>query len=339
MSSYIGWDIGGAHLKLAQLGADGTLITALQKPCPMWHGIDTFSSVASQVLQNIDATAVHGITMTGEMADCFATRAEGVACILESLQTLLAKPFQVYLLGRGLCDVQTSLRSVSLVGAANWHATAQCAAVLAPEGVLMDIGSTTTDIVPFSGGQVLAVGGNDGERLASDELIYTGIVRTPVMAVVDEIKMGHRRMPVVAEQFATMADVYRLTGELPEYIDQYPVCDGGSKTVSGSTRRLARMFGYDGDDETFWCEVAALIAGKQKQTIMQACRRIYQRCGFDKDIPIIGAGAGRFLIKQIALNGGWRYRCFSELLGMHEQAIDYASAISIAQLLYQQHKQ
>ena len=65
------------------------------------------------------------------------------------------------------------------------------------------------------------------------------------MAITDAIEFEGLRIPLMAEHFATTADVYRLTGELDERHDQHPSADGAEKTLPGSARRLARMIGRD----------------------------------------------------------------------------------------------
>ena len=68
------------------------------------------------------------------------------------------------------------------IASANWHA---CAALIAGKhtsALFVDLGSTTTDIVPIVDGKVAARGYTDAQRLAAGELIYTGLVRGFVMA-------------------------------------------------------------------------------------------------------------------------------------------------------------
>ncbi len=65
------------------------------------------------------------------------------------------------------------------VAASNWVATALVVADEVPDAILIDMGSTTTDIIPIVGGVVRAIGLTDPDRLASGELVYTGALRTP----------------------------------------------------------------------------------------------------------------------------------------------------------------
>jgi len=67
--------------------------------------------------------------------------------------------------------------------AANWLALATYAGRLAPRGpaVLLDVGSTTTDVIPLQDGTPVPRGRTDPERLESKELVYTGVRRTPLV--------------------------------------------------------------------------------------------------------------------------------------------------------------
>ena len=58
------------------------------------------------------------------------------------------------------------------------------------DALFVDIGTTTTDIIPIVGGVVVACGRTDPERLASGELLYTGAVRTPVEAIAQHVRVG-----------------------------------------------------------------------------------------------------------------------------------------------------
>jgi probable H4MPT-linked C1 transfer pathway protein len=202
------------------------------------------------------------------------------------------------------------------VASANWHASARFVATRRPQALFIDIGSTTTDIVPLRGGQVEAVGYTDDERLVSEELIYTGATRTPVMAVAESVPFGGQRQRVMAEHFATMADVYRLTGALPEDADQLPTADGRGKTAADSARRLARMLGRDlqAGNLVDWRRLAAHLAERQLQTLQAAIDRVLSRGLLPDDAPIVGAGVGRFLLRPLAERLRRPYLDFASLI-------------------------
>ncbi len=160
-----------------------------------------------------------------------------------------------------------------------------------------------------------AAGYTDYRRLIPGELVYTGIVRTAVMAVArTAFDKGHE-VGLMAEYFATMADVYRVTGELDELHDQTETADGAEKTVIASARRLSRMIGCDfsADELPRWQRFASHIRAQQLQEIQRSCEKQLSRCGLAQNSPFVGAGVGRFLVRQIALNLGYPYVDFSDL--------------------------
>lgn len=339
MTVRIGWDIGGAHLKVACFSND-VLSAVAQLPCPLWRGKGELERAwrRGEALPGIDNQGEHTVTMTGELADCFASRKAGVVEILTEVAQHLQKPFKVYAGAAGFIDARDAARYFAHIASANWHATATCLVKLLGHGVLVDIGSTTTDIVPFSPAGVMARGSNDRQRLCSQELVYTGVVRTPVMALVDRVRVGGEAWPVVAELFATAADVYRVLGQLPDNADQGPTCDGAAKTPEMSARRLARMFGCDAGDADDWTGHARALAAVQMDSIEVACRKVCAVTGVDASIPVVGAGVGRFLARGLARRVGREYVDFASLFDVAGSenvrlAGDCASAVSVALLM------
>ena len=181
-------------------------------------------------------------------------------------------------------------------------ASAALVAARQPSAFLIDIGSTTTDLIPVHAGRVQARGKDDASRLVAGELVYTGVVRTPIMALVRRVPFAGKWNPVMAEYFATMADVYRLLGRLPEGADQHPAADGGEKTVEASARRLARMLGRDVDVAMLadWQELAGWLAQVQLRRIGHTVAALWSREQLPDNAPIVSAGVGRFLIPDLA---------------------------------------
>jgi probable H4MPT-linked C1 transfer pathway protein len=186
---------------------------------------------------------------------------------------------------------------------------------------------------------VLAEGYSDYQRLISQELIYTGIVRTAVMAVAQSAQDEGKEIGLMAEYFATMADVYRITGELNEQHDQTDTADGAEKTVAASAKRLARMIGrdYTNSELSRWQHFAENIRSQQLAKIQSVCKSHIARGELPDDSPVIGAGIGRFLVKQIAENIGHPYVDFSDLFSETRNfsgydAADCAPAVAVAYL-------
>ena len=106
--------------------------------------------------------------------------------------------------------------------------------------MLLDIGSTTSDLIPLLDGVPCAKGRTDRERLRNWELIYRGVRRTPLYGVGGGF--------VCAELFATTADVFLVLGLLPEDPADTDTANGRPFTRDHSLTRLARMFGADREE-------------------------------------------------------------------------------------------
>jgi probable H4MPT-linked C1 transfer pathway protein len=313
-----GWDLGGAHVKLAVVDRGGRLQRAVQVPCELWLGLDRLESALRDAVGERAAQALHAITMTGELVDLFQDRAAGVAAITDTfVRTLGAMHVEIFT-GAGFAAGRQAAERWADVASANWLATANLVARLVPQALVIDVGSTTTDIVVVANSEVHAQGRDDHARLAREELVYTGVVRTPVMAIAQRVPFAGEWVGVMAEYFATMADVYRITSELDPAFDQHRTADGRGKSREESMRRLARMIGCDLEQAPAeeYEHLAHWLAHAQRQLVRHACDRQLARGLLDSQAPVVGLGCGRFLVARIAAELGRGYRHFAALAGV-----------------------
>jgi probable H4MPT-linked C1 transfer pathway protein len=329
-TNWVGWDIGGAHVKAALI-KDGKIIAVYQQPCPLWKGLDQLHRAVNTIMQELpEPDCLHAITMTGELVDLFESRDDGVRQIMLTMIELLPDTKILVFAGRKgfLQCSQIETRHYPFIASSNWLASALFTAKQLSHGLFVDCGSTTTDILLLNDGQVLAEGYTDYQRLLSQELIYTGVVRTAVMAVTQTGLDQGKKIGLMAEYFATMADVYRVTGELNDAHDQTDTADGAEKTVLASARRLSRMIGCDFYPNKLlrWQQFAENIRTQQIQQIQRGCEARLSLHALSQNDPLIGAGVGRFLVKQIALNLNRPYLDFSDLLPITAIGSDMASA-------------
>ena len=340
-NTYIGWDIGGAHLKMASIDHAGAVNFAQQLATPLWQGLDSLENAMVKMHKQItEGSVTHTITMTAELADIFKDRKSGVEELTGFLGNHFDKEdFLLYAGNSGLIKADEANSYATDIASANWHATASFVAQEIDEGVLIDIGSTTTDIIPFASGQLLNTAYTDHERLRENELVYTGIIRTPVMAVVNKIFCDGQWQNIAAENFSTMADIYRLTNELNELDDMLPAADGAGKTPCDSARRLARMIGLDLEDENNihpFMEMARHIADSHLEIINESLSKVLSRAESKRIKCLVGAGAGRFLVPKLALKNSLKYIDFTDLLSYPKQeeqrVLSCAAAVSVAQI-------
>jgi probable H4MPT-linked C1 transfer pathway protein len=338
MAAVFGWDLGGANLKLARV-EDRRVMAVSQIPCPLVADRSKFDHALKEGIKLCGAGGTHAVTMTGELSDVFASRAEGVAYLVALMRKVTGEATLFYSLESGLIDADTALENWPAVASANWHASATLAARSVGTGLLVDVGTTTTDLIPLKDGAPAAHGLSDGERLTEGELIYGGVVRTPVIAVAQEAPFKGRMQGVAAERFATMADVYRLTGELPEDADPYPAADQRGKSMEESAGRLARMLGRDAGEADIiaWRALAHFFARRQLDITEANARALIAREGLGADAPIIGAGCGRFLARRMAEHFSHSYSDFADMVDCapdaREMAARCAPSVAVALLV------
>jgi probable H4MPT-linked C1 transfer pathway protein len=190
-----------------------------------------------------------------------------------------------------------------MAASSNWLALASVAASIVGTGVglLIDIGSTTSDLIPLVDGAVVVSGRTDMARLGSGELVYTGVRRTAVCALSDRLPYRGRETRLTAELFATTFDVYLVRGETRENLLDLDTADSRPATIPHARARLARMVGAD--VEGFTDEDATVLANAADEALVarlieaagQACVR---RWG--KPTTVVVSGSGEFLASRVA---------------------------------------
>jgi (4-(4-[2-(gamma-L-glutamylamino)ethyl]phenoxymethyl)furan-2-yl)methanamine synthase len=335
----IGWDLGGAHLKAARLGPGKRVERVAQLPCALWRGLAELGAALDAGVARLATADLHAVTMTGEMVDLFPNRARGVRTLIEEMNARFgAGHLRIFDTGGRFRSADEAAAAPLPVASANWLAAATVVAAFEPDALFVDVGSTTTDLISIRGGRTRPRGLDDAARLVSGELLYAGVVRTPVMAMAESVPFGGVRVPLVAEWFAAAADVYRLTGQLPEAADQHPTPDGGDKSVASSARRLARMIGRDAESAELepWRELAHRLAEAQARRLHAAADRLLSSEPLPPDAPVVAAGAGRFMAIELARSLGRRAIEFGALLpaapDQKDRVTDCAPAVAVAWL-------
>jgi probable H4MPT-linked C1 transfer pathway protein len=331
-AAIVGWDIGGAHLKAAVVDEGNQVLTVRQEACPLWLGMDRLDLALDRMLEilNPGPHIRHAMTMTGELADHFVHREEGVLALTGAMARRFgAGNVRVFAGHRGFLHADfIGAADTASIASANWLASGFWVAATLGEALFVDIGSTTTDLLPIHENRVRHRGYTDSERMRYDELLYTGIVRTPAMMLAQRVPLDGAWVGVMAEHFATTADVYRLTGELPEYADQMAAADHGAKTSEGSQQRLARLFGRDAGSlpSRSWTLLAEFLREQQLSTIRAAVELQLSRGLLGRTAPLVGAGVGRFLVRELAGRLQRPYLDFSALFLMSTRQNDFRIA-------------
>jgi (4-(4-[2-(gamma-L-glutamylamino)ethyl]phenoxymethyl)furan-2-yl)methanamine synthase len=252
-ATILGLDIGGANLKAAAVkwgepptGSPLVPLTADKRavsvPFALWKQPDRLPGALAELVAKFPDAEELAVTMTGELCDCFETKRDGVAAIIKAVRfASAARPIHVWSTDGAFLNSEEAKQNHMKVASANWHALATFAGQYVPEGraILVDVGSTTTDIIPILDGIPVPEGKTDYDRLFSGELIYMGVRRTPVCALAPWL--------VAAELFATTLDVHLTLGMIPEDPNDRDTSDGRPATRKYARARLARMYCADED--------------------------------------------------------------------------------------------
>ena len=153
----LGLDVGGANLKAATL--DGF---AVQTPFPLWKQPEWLANALRRLVNDAPPFDRVAVTMTGELCDCFETKRVGVNAILDAVETAVegTAPITVWTTDGRFVDLAEARREYLKTAASNWLATATYAGRFVSSGaaLLMDVGSTTTDIIPLWEGKPRPLG-------------------------------------------------------------------------------------------------------------------------------------------------------------------------------------
>lgn len=334
--AYSGWDIGGAHLKVARSDNNGNLLNVIQLPCALWKGIDQLQIAFAEAKQQLNNEADHHvITMTGELVDAFQNRQQGVAEIIDCACQHLSDNIKVYAGQNGWLTAPAAKSDWLKVASMNWQASAMLAATHLDNGLFIDIGSTTCDIIPVIQQQIAPVGYTDHDRQKQGELVYTGAIRTPLMAITDSAPFNGQQIRLTAEWFASTADIWCILNKLDADTIQDSSADGQPWSNLACQRRLARMLATDVEtaSEQQWQNVARWFAEKQVQRVTEACLQILSSHeGIGSHASIVGAGVGRFIVELCAQRLDMPYIDFTDFCNGNKSAAEHAPATALALL-------
>jgi probable H4MPT-linked C1 transfer pathway protein len=297
--SWLGFDIGGANIKAAHTSGQ---VRSL--PFQLWKHPDDLTTALARFTATFPHAERVAVTMTAELCDCYPTKAHGVQEVLGAVSAVSpGRVIRVWGTDERFHAVEAIRERPDLAAASNWLALANLAGRLVPEGpgLLIDIGSTTTDLIPLRDGRPVPRGRTDTHRLRTGELVYLGIRRTPVCALATELKLHGATTGLSAELFATTLDIYLTRGDIPSDPRDDATADGRPATADAARDRLARMIGAD--RETFSPQDAMDFAEAADATLLarlvtageRACR---ETIGRPKGAVV--AGSGEFLARRLA---------------------------------------
>ncbi|MDF0589936.1 hydantoinase/oxoprolinase family protein [Candidatus Methanocrinis natronophilus] len=312
----LGLDVGGANTKAAS--SDG-LFTKIEY-LPLWK-----EAPLIPFLRRISAEAAPealAVVMTGELADTFPDKRTGVLAIMGAVKRAFSCPVSFW----GVDGFGWS--EISDLAAANWSASAALVSQEIGDSLFVDMGSTTTDLIPIKGRAMAAR--TDFERLGRGELIYSGLLRTNLAALLGYVEIKRMKVPLSSELFAVTADAHLVGGRISEgdYAVEPP--DGGVRDRQSALRRLARTvcadLGEIGPEAAE--EIGRQAAARQLSRLTDGIRRQSQVHNLSL---VVAAGIGDGLIEEAARDLGLECVRLSKIYG--SRVSDAFPAYAAARLL------
>jgi probable H4MPT-linked C1 transfer pathway protein len=305
MNRWIGLDIGGANTKIADTDAFAKSVAF-----PLWKSPEGLAPIVAQLINAAPDFDRVAVTITGELADCYSTREEGICRILEQITQLIpATLLAIYSVQGEWLTPSEAARKPWAVAASNWHASASLATryLKNDSAIVIDIGSTTIDLTPIVKSGLLTHSKIDSERMVAGELLYAGVQRTPLFAFGTSVPLHGHDCPMIPELFATTQDLFLWLGQLEDQPDSRDTADGKPATRQHAAYRLARLVGEDGDTlakcdiqlicETLYGRFVERLAG-----LLERQRAAYSTESFDQ---VLCMGHGDFLLDAALNRLGW----------------------------------
>ena len=317
MPGVIGLDIGGVNTKA--VWRDGDAVRTVLRPYDVVREPGALTAVVRDVVAELagEPPELVALTMTAELSDEFRTKREGVGFVLDAVEAAVGGRVLAFTTAGELVSLAEARERPLDVAAANWVASALAVAALHPDALLLDVGSTTADVIPIASGRVAAEGRTDLDRLLAGELVYTGALRTSLAAIAPRVPVRGRWCPVASELFAISGDVHLILGHLAPEAYTCPTPDGRPATIECARARVARLVCADMEQlsvaevET----IAAYLHGEQVGQIEAAARRVGARFAgaapveaaapqaserFAGAAPVVPLGVGAFLAREVA---------------------------------------
>lgn len=286
---YLGIDIGGANTKIAT--SDGNIVELHY--LPLWKDT-TLPQTLKDIAKRLDPDKA-GVVITGELADCFEDKLHGLKFIMQAVEDAFV--CEVSYIGTN-GDIHKHGADIIDLAAANWAASSRLIGEEIGDCIFVDVGSTTSDIIPILNAKHVA-STTDFKRLLASELVYMGTLRTNVATLVDKVELKQGTCRVSSELFTTTGDAYILLGDIMPETYTCTTADGAGKSRLEAMRRLARLVCADLEEisEDDVMEIARQVKEKQISLLAGAISTVSQKHRIRR---IVAAGIGEFMIIEAA---------------------------------------
>ena len=310
---FLGIDIGGAHTKAVGLDIKQKIVFFFYEKCAIWNNEDNLKKTLNKIKKKLNLSIpLCGITITAEMCDVFSDRNEGVKK-LSAICDDVGINFFFFCNTRNFFKKKIEAKNVSSM---NWLATAKFFEKKLEKCLIIDFGSTTTDLIIIKNHKILNQYFNDFDRINNFELVYTGLTRTPIFSLSNKILLNNKSYNLIPEFFSNMADIYRIKGILPNKVDLFATCDKKDKSKYSSLVRVSRNFGFDYQNKhlKYLQKISDNLVDKQLDLIFFSAKKLLEKNMLKSNMPIVACGIGKSIIKDYGEKLGFKVIDFSNFV-------------------------
>tara|TARA_B100000963_G_C22556136_1_gene639092 strand:- start:120 stop:1145 length:1026 start_codon:yes stop_codon:yes gene_type:complete len=331
---YLGIDIGGAHLKIIGIDENETVRFVDYSSCRIWENLNNLKKKFLELNKLFQDKQIKcAITMSAELCDNFKNRRHGVSTLIKYCKFLNFDNYYYVKTSKTFLKKPNTHELISM----NWHSIGNFFKKRIRNGIIIDFGSTTTDLLCIKDGNLLNESFDDFSRINNFELIYTGFTRTPLFGIAHEISIDNRILKIIPEFFSDTSDIYRVLKKLNKNIDLDRTADGYNKTTNNSLKRLSRSFGFDYNKnlKEKLIKICFEISSIQLNTIFDTIKKL--EYNFDiKNFTIFTSGIGQDVLSDFLITKNYRtehLHSFLKKSNLNVLASYHVPALSVALLL------
>ena len=316
----LGLDIGGANLKAVKLNVSNRKIhvkEVIREYFPVWIlGKDGVVEGLKKLKKRVNPSPnyVVSTTMTAELSDLFRNKSEGVRFIVGTVEEVFSdasRRFYVNVKSK-LVEYSEAYKSPLEIAAANWAASAWLISKKLRNCIFIDIGSTSTTIVPIINGKISVQGYTDPEKLVYGELVYLGVLRTNICSIVNKVPYKGLFARLSSEKFALSGDVCLVLGKIGVKDYTTETADGRGRGIRECLDRLSRVPCADNEilNDYEILEIARYVYESMVFRVFETLTQVRSRIaslGYNPStFKVCTAGLGSFLAKEAAKRAGFK---------------------------------
>ena len=303
---FIGWDIGGANTKVCIFDESLNIIEVKSKNINLWENFEELNYYFQEISKPyINYDVQNFITITAESCDNFNNRHTGIYSILENCNlNMYGKKLYYSNIDKYLI-YDDALKNPDSLFSTNWMLTLKYLNKIKNVDLIVDIGSTTTDIIYKH--MSITENIDDHKRLVNNSLLYAGVIRTPLPMIVNNVNFLSNEVPLINEVFSTTGDIFNITNDIDFNQLDYIGADNLNYTKKNSFVRIARSLGldYDNSMKSEIIKVSSTIKNNFIDIIYEKIKLIFK--GYKAELKLSSIGEGSFLIEELALRHNLKY--------------------------------